>query len=1177
MYGRNGQIVGEDGVGIVGGIIGKSVDDQITDCTSNGIYSGDVVGGIVGKIRRSDSNGYYYDDFEDSIYRCENNARIEGYTIGGIAGISTSVTISDSVNRQMGEIVLNKKANTYAGGVVGECTDSSIYNTKNEGYVASKLYNSTQGTIYDVADSTYVGGLAGKAIRSTFDSNCKHKGYVGMFARSQASSNPNAKDYKIYFFYNVINIDNSADANGTEFDHLGAKGGTQKKESVDLIKERKYHHTYLVGYSEASTINAQKEIDDKNTFKIVDYYGIATSKNDSLFLLLYWRWWITIDLNIYRIDVTMADNGISDMIINNSDDNLGKKVASNSNAVYAAYAYNTYGLKTSVTFVAEGTKAFPANSDLTTYYVKFIDDEGILNMINAYYEGDVVKLPTYQSVNKTLDAWVNSANKVLTNDNNLSVPGNGDNLIFTPDSNGKLTATLKARWSEKKVKIVLRGSEHNENKEIDSIYIENNSSVNDLTFSDYPKIANKLRMEDESEDYGYRVESWYKVSMEYWDNLVKCAHSRDPREYTPARKELKKYVDEYKDATTVTVSTEKDGEIITKRFTTKDTIISSNYIKTQVKSSDKFLIKREVIENDDNGDTATSTIDSYLFYPYWQKTYPVFINKNYNSNTESELFKWVDENTAVVSIPEDPVSKETNKEFEYWYTKDNPNKAFDFKNTKITSKTIIYAKWKLREYNVKFIYGENLSLNKTLKVAHGGNVASANGYTELLSNVNIPGYNFKYWTRNGRQYNVNDPVEKDLTLQAYYEPIEYTVTFNNGTTASIKVKYDEYIPIDSVPTTVKSAPVGYTTNVEYWYLDDEETAFDYENIPITGNITLNAKLIPDNVVITYHYVDMNNQAIIENVTDNSLLFGSIFEETHANKFIKDIDGYRFTGFYSDSNTPYDFEQEINSTKLDVYLKYIKTYNVTFIADSKYASDGIAVNKTIKVDKGGKIKDSDIPNNFIATDEHYWLTDQGVRFEIGTTQIDSDITIHYYGSYKVTINYVADTTGIFDTQNVEVGSSATKPTKEVEIIPGYRFDNYYADESFTTLYDFDEKISTCDKKIYMKYIKLVTITYMSYDAGSSSYYTAGAYTDTSDPEHKKLSMTIDIDTTIGDYEGKFIQFYTNVGIKVTWYILEEDGSYTEITVDDGSSIEDKIKSMKISKDTTFVFKIESTGA
>ncbi|HBP43458.1 MAG TPA: hypothetical protein DD621_02090 [Clostridiales bacterium] len=325
---------------------------------------------------------------------------------------------------------------------------------------------------------------------------------------------------------------------------------------------------------------------------------------------------------------------------------------------------------------------------------------------------------------------------------------------------------------------------------------------------------------------------------------------------------------------------------------------------------------------------------------------------------------------------------------------------------------------------------------------------------------------------------------------------------------------------------------------------------------------------------------MNNQAIIENVTDNSLLFGSIFKETHANEFIKDIDGYRFTGFYSDSNTPYDFEQEINSTKLDVYLKYIRTYNVTFIADSKYASDGVAVNKTIKVDKGGKIKDSDIPNNFIPTDKSYWLTDNNdpnTDISIDTINITSDITVYYYATYKVNIVYTIDeSTGIFDTQYVEVGGSATKPTKDVEIISGYRFDNYYADESFTTLYDFDEKISTCDKKIYMKYIKLVTITYMSYDAGSSSYYT-GDYTDTSDSEHKKLSMTIDIDTTIDDYEGKFIQFYANDGIKVTWYILEEDGSYTEITVDDGSSIEDKIKSMKISKDTTFVFKIESTGA
>ena len=1181
LYGRNGQIIGADGVdgvGIVGGIIGKSVDDQITDCTSNGIYSGDVVGGIVGKISRSDSNGYYYDSFRDSIYRCENNARIEGYTIGGIAGISTSATISDSINRQMGEIVLNKKANTYAGGVVGECTDSSIYNTDNEGYVASKLYNSAQKTIYDVADRTYVGGLAGKAIRSTFDSNCTHKGYVGMFARSQDSSNPNAKGYKIYFFYNVINIDNSADANGTEFKHLGEKGGTQKLESVDVINQRKYHHAYLVGYSEASTINAQKEINDKNTFKIVDYYGIATSTNDKLFLVVYWRWWITIDLNIYRIDVTMADNGISDMIINNSNNNLGEKVASNRNAVYAAYAYNTYGLKTSVTFVAEGTKTFPANSDLKTYYVKFIDDEGILDeIINTYYEGDVVILPTYQSVDKTLDAWVNSANKVLTNDNNLSVPGNGDNLIFTPDSNGNLTATLKARWSEKKVKIVLRGSERDENKEIDSIFIENNSSVNDLTFSDYPKIAKKLRMEDESEDCGYRVESWYKVSMEYWDKLVDSADSSNPVVSSPAQKELEKYVKKYKDAKTV--STVVDG----KRITTKDRIISSNYIKTQVTSSDRFSIKREEMELK-NGDIVTSTIDSYLFYPYWQKTYPVYINKNFNKNTESEIFKWVDEGSPVESIPSNPVHTQSDKEFEYWYTEDNPNKAFDFKNTKITSKTTIYAKWKVKEYNVKFLYGKDLELDGTMKVKHGSTIdGTSTEYRNILNKANnIYGLDFVKWTYNGVDFIIGtSQVYDNMELEAVYTRKKYNITFNNGTTSSTQVEYEGLLSKSDVPTTVKSAPTGYTTTVKYWHLLDENEEFNY-NTPITEDITLYAELVPSKVEIIYHYVDENNVTIKTDVSDNSLSFNDIFNKSSAETYIASIEGYRFDNFYSNSETgiEYVFGNPIDSVKLNVYLKYIKTYNVRFVADSKYTLNGQSIDKMVVVDKGGTISAKDIPNNFIATDRSSWLTDNNnpnTDIAIDTVTITNDITVYYYAIYRVNIVYTIDgSTGIFDTQNVEVGSSATKPTKEVEIIPGYRFDNYYADELFTTLYDFDEIISTCDKKIYMKYIKLVTITYMSYDSGSSGYYT-GVYTDTSDPEHKKLSMTIDIDTTIGDYEGKFIQFYTNQGIKVTWYILEENGSYTEITVDDGSSIEDKIKSMIISKDTTFVFKIESTGA
>mgnify|MGYP002515401891 CR=1 FL=1 len=1177
---RNGDLT----AGTVGGIVAKSDSDLIVNCTTYGNYgnnSANVSGGIVGEVNGTG----YKDNILSSVYNCTNYARVIGIYAGGIAGKAKEASFNINTNHKNGEILTDSASTGYSGGIVGYATDSQIDGCINQGYIASESFTT----------SVKVGGIAGESERGSLK-NCTHNGYVGILAKTAPNKQAKADGYNILYFYNVLNVDNNNGGNYTTYKYeeephtVGDSG----------IKDNAYNLTYIA-YSDSNTSmeNNNCNVEDNNKFAVHDYF--VTSGR----YCTGWRlWWggARIWADVYDYTGTLSDDGVTPFKLNDAyseqktpgDVNGDRKKNLEDGTQKIAYgACNFWGtintnISVVMSFNAEPSSSFPANSDIKSYIIEFYDKTGKYPTTRkVYYDGDQITLPIMQTENSTLKVWTKdeSGKREISSGEVISE----SNFTFTQSGND-LVCRIYAKWVDKEVMIVLdknkdyikndEPDDPNTNPSIGTLFIKNNGSIDDFTFNDREDIKQQLMDTTYDKNCIYRVnpDGWYHVSISTWNYWVEWANKStkgmsddDEAKVKESRKMLDKYLGE--DNYDRAGYADRDNK---ESFDNNH----SRYDSTRVTTKTIFSITKETIKIDRKTEVEQTT-DTYTIYPYWQRAYTVKFDLNNEKDEKPSDFddQIIDEYSYVVKPKAIPTHRLTENEFGYWYY-DDENVKFDFDNTKVTSNMTLTAKWKLREYNVKFIYGENLSLNKTLKVVHGSNVASANGYTELLSKVNIPGYTFKYWTEYGDQYNTNEPVEKDLTLKAYYEPIEYTVTFNNGTTASIKVKYNQYISVDSVPTTVKSAPVGYTTNVEYWYLDDEETAFDYENIPITGNITLNAKLIPDNVVITYHYVDMNNQAIIENVTDNSLLFGSIFKETHANEFIKDIDGYRFTGFYSDSNTPYDFEQEINSTKLDVYLKYIRTYNVTFIADSKYASDGVAVNKTIKVDKGGKIKDSDIPNNFIPTDKSYWLTDNNdpnTDISIDTINITSDITVYYYATYKVNIVYTIDeSTGIFDTQYVEVGGSATKPTKDVEIISGYRFDNYYADESFTTLYDFDEKISTCDKKIYMKYIKLVTITYMSYDAGSSSYYT-GDYTDTSDSEHKKLSMTIDIDTTIDDYEGKFIQFYANDGIKVTWYILEEDGSYTEITVDDGSSIEDKIKSMKISKDTTFVFKIESTGA
>ena len=165
-----------------------------------------------------------------------------------------------------------------------------------------------------------------------------------------------------------------------------------------------------------------------------------------------------------------------------------------------------------------------------------------------------------------------------------------------------------------------------------------------------------------------------------------------------------------------------------------------------------------------------------------------------------------------------------------WYL-DGEEEPFDF-GTTITSDITLTAKWEINKYTVTFD-------------SYGGSkvdpqVVEYGLYAQEPEEPTLKGFTFAYWyldDENEAYDFENTPVTADITLTAKWEINKYTVTFDSYGGSKVDpqvVEYGLYAQEPEEPTLK-----GFT--FAYWYLDDENEAYDFDTTPITEDITLTAK------------------------------------------------------------------------------------------------------------------------------------------------------------------------------------------------------------------------------------------------------------------------------------------------------------------------------------------------
>lgn len=293
-----------------------------------------------------------------------------------------------------------------------------------------------------------------------------------------------------------------------------------------------------------------------------------------------------------------------------------------------------------------------------------------------------------------------------------------------------------------------------------------------------------------------------------------------------------------------------------------------------------------------------------------------------------------------ISYDPDPYVAEFNKAF--------PTPKHIQNDEKIVPVTLIWAgdSWQLRTQGRVHVTEEyTVTFN-----AYGGFPTPDEQHVKSGEKAVLPveptrkGYTFAFWylgedEQNATAYDFDTPVTENITLTAKWNINKYTVTFNSYGGSKVDpqvVEYGLYAQEPEEPTLK-----GFT--FAYWYLDDENEAYDFDTTPITEDITLTAKWEINKFKVTF---DTDGG---EPIPDDQFVEWGLFVEEPTTEPTKT--GYTFDGWYL-GDEKYDFsaavEQNITLTakweakKANVHLMIFKSGDLsTPIVNVPYTTDKLA--------------------------------------------------------------------------------------------------------------------------------------------------------------------------------------------------------------------------------------------
>ncbi|MBM6383535.1 MAG: InlB B-repeat-containing protein [Paenibacillus sp.] len=298
----------------------------------------------------------------------------------------------------------------------------------------------------------------------------------------------------------------------------------------------------------------------------------------------------------------------------------------------------------------------------------------------------------------------------------------------------------------------------------------------------------------------------------------------------------------------------------------------------------------------------------------------------------------------------------------------------------------------------------------------------------------------------------NTPVTTDLTLYAKWKINSYTVNFeSNGGTAvdDQSVPYSELATAPTDPTKAGHTFAG-------WFTDSGlSQAFDFDNTPVTGDLTLYAKWSINSYTVNF---DSNGGTVVD---DQSIQYGELATAPDA----PTKDGHTFAGWFADSglNQAFDFDNTTVTSDLTLYAKWsINSYTVNFNPNGGTAVDDQSI-------QYGELAVAPADPTKVGHTFDGWFTDSGLSqaFNFDNTPVIGDLTLYAkWIADKYTISFNTLGGSAVDDVSVEHGNKLSAPASPSR--SGYTFSGWYVDPELKTPFDFDQTEIIADLTLYAKW-------------------------------------------------------------------------------------------------------------
>ena len=314
-----------------------------------------------------------------------------------------------------------------------------------------------------------------------------------------------------------------------------------------------------------------------------------------------------------------------------------------------------------------------------------------------------------------------------------------------------------------------------------------------------------------------------------------------------------------------------------------------------------------------------------------------------HSKTEGLLFSTTARKGSALPTTDAPTATRDGYTFEYWSREGQNEDVTKSDNATVNGWTNLYAAWKANTdtpYKVEH-YQEQLDGSYTVFETE----EDLKGTTDTTATAAAKSYTgFTYdETVEGTVKSGTIAGNGSLVLKLYYTRNSYTVTFqpDNGDAATTaKVKYDGNVAKPATDPT----KTGYT--FVGWFADGANTAFEFDNTTITGDITLTAHWTINQYDVTFDPAN-GDKPTTEKVNYNE-------------KAQKPADptksGYIFGGWYTDKKctkgNEFSFDTKITGD-ITLYAKWdVKRTGTNPDAKNPYIKDNT------KKDDGKTVKSGD---------------------------------------------------------------------------------------------------------------------------------------------------------------------------------------------------------------------------